>query len=512
MISVLSPSDFEKAKEFRAFLRNLGLSKSLDLFSEQWDELVKQQKEITTNEERMSEQDKEKSQRVSSAGSTPSVTAARVLRVKHRVVSAVGIEDDLWQPVGHEFLSPAFTTGAGISLEAYEMARQNDTVTLVCTNPYFKEPPPSNLPLEHFDLRVWYESGKTGFEEEKELPISVDSIVAGRYQMLQYLDSAAFSRTVRCMDLHEDREVCLKIIRNSKDFFDQSIDEIKLLKLINSSGDTEENCVVKMYDFFYYKEHMCIVTELLRDNLYRFSKYNRDEETELYFTLPRLQATARQVLTGLRFLHSLGLIHSDLKPENILIQSYSRCAVKIIDFGSSCFLTDNLSSYVQSRCYRAPEVILGCKYDSGIDIWSLGAILAELATGNVLFENNSIPQMLASICSVCNELPSKLLHEGRNTHHYVTKFGAFYEYCENMDLIFHYPVQGTPLLELFGYDDPLYVDFVRSCLTLDHRQRPTAEELLKHPFIHNDYGSAYSKPPPLKKQVADTNGIKDTSI
>ena len=54
-----------------------------------------------------------------------------------------------------------------------------------------------------------------------------------------------------------------------------------------------------------------------------------------------------------------------------------RCEVKIIDFGSSCFITDHLSSYVQSRSYRAPEVILGMPYDQKIDIWSLGCILVK---------------------------------------------------------------------------------------------------------------------------------------
>ena len=61
------------------------------------------------------------------------------------------------------------------------------------------------------------------------------------------------------------------------------------------------------------------------------------------------------------------------------------CEIKVIDFGSSCFIHDHLSSYVQSRSYRAPEVILGCRYDYKIDIWSLGCILAELFTGYVLF-------------------------------------------------------------------------------------------------------------------------------
>ena len=103
------------------------------------------------------------------------------------------------------------------------------------------------------------------------------------------------------------------------------------------------------------------------------------------FPLPSLppQSIARQVLKALKFMHSLGLIHCDLKPENILIKSYSRCLVKVIDIGSSCFVSDSLCSYVQSRSYRAPEVILGLPYGPKIDIWSLGCILAELCSGQV---------------------------------------------------------------------------------------------------------------------------------
>ena len=65
---------------------------------------------------------------------------------------------------------------------------------------------------------------------------------------------------------------------------------------------------------------------------------------------------------------------------------WPRCEVKVIDLGSSCFISDHLSSYVQSRSYRAPEVILGLPYDQKIDIWSFGCILAELLTGSVLFQ------------------------------------------------------------------------------------------------------------------------------
>lgn len=167
---------------------------------------------------------------------------------------------------------------------------------------------------------------------------------------------------------------------------------------------------------------MLIVCELLKANLYEFHKFNRESGGEVYFTMPRLQVCGGiffflhsflfcckaciythycwilqsitiQCLEALQFLHGLGLIHCDLKPENILVKSYSRCEVKVIDLGSSCFETDHLCSYVQSRSYRAPEVILGLSYDKKIDIWSLGCILAELCTGNV-----SVIQQNMHIC------------------------------------------------------------------------------------------------------------------
>lgn len=96
-----------------------------------------------------------------------------------------------------------------------------------------------------------------------------------------------------------------------------------------------------------------------------------------------LQVITRQCLEALQYLHNLGIVHCDLKPENILIKSYKKCEIKVIDLGSSCFQTDNLCLYVQSRSYRAPEVMLGLEYDEKIDIWSLGCILAELCSGEV---------------------------------------------------------------------------------------------------------------------------------
>jgi serine/threonine protein kinase len=418
---------------------------------------------------------------------------------KYGIVSGPGSEDQLWE-LAEDNLAPRFPNGAGFSLEVLHAAvDMHADVAQVVTSPYLKEAPPTGLPLESFDLRVIYEAGRTGFEEAKDFPIVPNTVIAGRYQILQYLDSAAFSRAVKCLDLKHQHEVCIKIIRNSKDFFDQSLDEIKLLQYINAQGNADDHCVLQLYDFFYFKEHIFIVCELLRDNLYEFSKYNREHEAEFYFTLARVQHIARQVLTGLAFIHDMNLVHCDLKPENILIKSYSRCEIRVIDFGSSCFTTDNLSSYIQSRCYRAPEVVLGCHYDGRIDVWSVGCILPELLTGTVMFHNKTVSGMLARIAGVCGPFPERMLHEGRHSCRFVTKHGIFYETKETTgEIEYHFPAT-LPLDQLdLGSNDPLYRDFIRKALTVDHTARPTAKELLNHPFLKHDFGVVYS-PPPAKK-------------
>uniref|UniRef100_A0ACD5U2K4 Uncharacterized protein n=1 Tax=Avena sativa TaxID=4498 RepID=A0ACD5U2K4_AVESA len=274
---------------------------------------------------------------------------------------------------------------------------------------------------DEFELKVFHRKNRTGFEETKEFPIVVDSVVAGRYRITEYLGSAAFSRVVQARDLCTGMDVCLKIIKNDKDFFDQSLDEIKLLKFVNKHDPADEHHILRLYDFFYYQEHLFIVTELLRANLYEFQKYNQESGDEVYFSLPRIQAIARQCLEALVYLHHLNIVHCDLKPENILMKSYSRCEIKVIDLGSSCFLTDNLILYVQSRSYRAPEIILGLPYDQKIDIWSLGCIFAELYTGEVLFPNESVSTILARIIGIVGPIDTKMLALGQETQKYFTE-------------------------------------------------------------------------------------------
>lgn len=381
--------------------------------------------------------------------------------------------------------------------------------------------------LEYFHLPIIFKSHVTGFEPTKDLFLESGNVVAGQYLVEGELGSAAFSTAYRCIDLNSEgsgpdghEEVCLKVIKNTKDFFDQSLDEIKILELLRQTGKCQEKAIVEMKTFFYHREHLIIVTELLRQNLFEFGKFIVDNDEEPYFTLPRLSFITRQVLVALDFVHSLGLVHSDVKPENILLGSYSRALVKLIDFGSSCYLTDRQSSYIQSRSYRAPEVVLGLPYDGRIDIWSLGCVVAEMFTGDVTFQNDSIVSMLSRIESICGPFPRHMIAQGRQSGRFFTKCGLLFERTlqedDTADDTDHSATSGEDPVETFDIFQPkrttlatrlgfeadlmelsdagkklskeqkqraMFVDFVRKLLTIDPEVRPTAKQALEHPWI-----------------------------
>uniref|UniRef100_A0A2N9GLA1 Protein kinase domain-containing protein n=1 Tax=Fagus sylvatica TaxID=28930 RepID=A0A2N9GLA1_FAGSY len=341
--------------------------------------------------------------------------------------------------------------------------------------------------FEVFDLRIIHRKNRTGFEENKDLPIVLNTVLAGRYYVTEYLGSAAFSKVVQAHDLHTGVDVCLKIIKNDKDFFDQSLDEIKLLKLVNKHDPADERHILRLYDYFYHQEHLFIVCELLRANLYEFQKFNQESGGEAYFSLSRLQVITRQCLEALEYLHHLGVIHCDLKPENILIKSYRRCEIKVIDLGSSCFQTDNLCLYVQSRSYRAPEVILGLPYDQRIDMWSLGCILVELCSGEVLFPNDSIEMILARMIGMFGPIDLEMLEQGQETDKYFTKEYDLYHINEETSQL-EYIIPESSLLEhRLQVTDDGFIDFVRNLLEINPKRRPTADEALEHPWLSHSY-------------------------
>ena len=105
------------------------------------------------------------------------------------------------------------------------------------------------------------------------------------------------------------------------------------------------------------------------------------------------------------------IIHCDLKPENVLLKNPNKSGIKLIDFGSSCFQNERIYTYIQSRFYRAPEIILGIPYTVGIDVWSFGCILAELYSGYPIFPGENENDQLGLIIEICGAPPIEMLKD-----------------------------------------------------------------------------------------------------
>ncbi|KAJ8248948.1 hypothetical protein GJAV_G00229520 [Gymnothorax javanicus] len=203
------------------------------------------------------------------------------------------------------------------------------------------------------------------------------------YEVLDFLGRGTFGQVVKCWKRGTSEVVAIKILKNHPSYARQGQIEVGILARL-SSENAEENNLVRAFECFQHRNHTCLVFEMLEQNLYDFLKQNKFSPLPLKVIRPILQ----QVATALRKLKGLGLIHADLKPENIMLVDPVRqpYRVKVIDFGSASHVSKAVcSTYLQSRYYRAPEIILGLAFCEAIDMWSLGCVIAELFLGWPLY-------------------------------------------------------------------------------------------------------------------------------
>lgn len=304
--------------------------------------------------------------------------------------------------------------------------------------------------------------------------------IAYRYEILQYIGKGSFGQALRCFDHKEKKVVALKILRSKKKLYHQGMVEAKILRFIRDNDPEGRAHIVKMLDYFLFRKHIMITTELLSINLYTFLEKNEFHGVSLGL----IKRFARQMVEALCFLEKYQIIHCDLKPENILLEEANRSAIKLIDFGSSCFSSEKIYTYIQSRFYRAPEIMLGIPYTTGIDMWSTGCILSELFTGYPLFPGKSQLEQMAMIMEVNGVPPMKILGKA-------TRYEVFFK------------PDGTPipisdskgnamtpgsksLSALLKSRNEEFVDFVRKCLVWDPEERMTPAEAREHPWLTNN--------------------------
>jgi serine/threonine-protein kinase PRP4 len=243
-------------------------------------------------------------------------------------------------------------------------------------------------------------------------------VLDGRYQVMESHGRGVFSTVVKAKDLAqkagvqpqppipvdvshpthvgegEYSEVALKVIRANETMYKAAQLEITVLKkLMDADPENKRHCV-RFLRSFEFRDHVFMVFESMHMNLREvIKKYGRDVGLNVH----GVRSFATQMLIALRHLKNCGVVHADIKPDNILVNK-SHNVIKICDFGSAMFDGDNeITPYLQSRFYRAPEVILGLPYSHPMDLWSIGCCLYELYMGKIAFQGRSNNEMMKKL-------------------------------------------------------------------------------------------------------------------
>lgn len=277
--------------------------------------------------------------------------------------------------------------------------------------------------VSSFDNTYGHFRGKKGY------------VLVDRYRIIREVGLGTFGRVVECLDLKrrsthhtrndryrgQDPYVAIKIVRNIKRYCNSAKIEASIVQQINRrEGRGLSHCVI-MHDAFSFDGHYCLVFESLGPSLYDFLKRHNYQP----FPMVCVQDFAVQLLETLEFLHGMRLIHTDLKLENILLmndrETYYRgqrvpesTKIKIIDFGGACYDEGKKSSVINTRQYRAPEVILGTGWSMPSDMWSTGCIFSELYLGELLFSTHDNIEHLALIEHVIGYFPFDMVMLGKN--------------------------------------------------------------------------------------------------
>lgn len=351
-----------------------------------------------------------------------------------------------------------------------------------------------------------------GYDDERgDYQVVTSDHIAYRYEVQGVLGKGSFGQVLKVLDYKTGTYKALKIIRNKKRFHHQAQVELKVLQHLRHNDPEDAHNVIHIQEHFHFRNHLCITFELLSINLYEFIKQNNFQGLSLQL----IRRFAQQMLVSLRFLHQHSLIHCDLKPENILLMQPSRSAIKVIDFGSSCFVNERMYTYVQSRFYRSPEVIMGLPYGCEIDMWSFGCILAELYMGYPLFPGEDEVEQLLCIMEVMGVPPPHLIDTA-------SRRKVFFDTNNQPTVVpnsrgkMRHP-GAKSLWGVLRCKDPGFVDLLEGCLRWDPAERMTPQEAMNHPWLadmreQQQGSSAYRQPAGNTTQRTEAGSLQPSSV
>ena len=332
------------------------------------------------------------------------------------------------------------------------------------------------------------------------------TIIADRYKVVRDVGLGTFGRVVECLDLRraqkptggrgrgESEYVAIKIVRSVRRYHDSATIEANIVEGVNRRGGRGISHCVILHASFAWNSHYCLVFENLGPSLYDFLK----KHNYCGFPMICVRDFTKQLLEALEFMHSFGLIHTDLKPENVLLLNYREVPykwhgrtymipestkVKIIDFGGATYDSEKKSSVVNTRQYRAPEVILGLGWSMPSDLWSAGCILVELYLGELLFATHDNLEHLALIEKVVAPFPQRILSRAKNSQLVEDAFDGKGRHRLGRVLppeSAAYVKRTRPLESIVLPEDSRFLDLIRMLLVINPNDRASAHACVRH--------------------------------
>lgn len=315
-----------------------------------------------------------------------------------------------------------------------------------------------------------------------------------RYKKIAFLGEGQFATVYKAEDTECGRVVAVKKIKlglpaEAKDGINRTaLREIKLLQELR-----HEN-IIGLLDVFGHKSNISLIFDFMDTDLEVIIL-----DQSIILKPSDIKAYLMMTLQGLEYLHVHWILHRDLKPNNLLLNSQG--VLKITDFGLAKMFgspTRPLTHQVVTRWYRSPELLFGARlYGTGIDIWAVGCIGAELMLRKPFLAGDTDLSQLTKIFEVMGS-PSESNWPG------VSKLPDYIKYTE-MPLI--------PLGDIFTAAGDDFIELLNQCLVLDPTKRWIASQALQSAYFSNNPTptSGLQLPMPRskkEKQESDLHAIK----
>lgn len=290
------------------------------------------------------------------------------------------------------------------------------------------------------------------------------------FRKLEKIGEGTYGVVYKAKDIETGQTVALKKIRldaESDGVPSTAIREISLLKELNHPN------VVRLLDVVPSEKKLFMVFEFLDRDLKKYM----DSVPAGGISPPLVKSYLYQLLSGIAFCHSHRILHRDLKPQNLLIDAHG--SIKLADFGLARAFGVPVRSYtheVVTLWYRAPEILLGCRYYSTpVDVWSIGCIFAEMITRRALFPGDSEIDQLYRIFRTLGTPDERLWPGVSELPDYKTSFPKW-------------PVQN--LLQVIPALGQSGADLLQQMLKYEPTSRISARNALSHPFFSDVRRSA----------------------